>query len=169
MLRLHLRLVRALQISGWLPRVFHPELVILFRLAVRRLSTETYNLDFEVLQWSKLVEIWGTQNETKIQPPTERLHFTCGQLQLLTSNNSPRNSGTLLMGCVTASGAPDGNRKASRSDSRGVFVGSKLRASSTKIFQNRENISIHARELNTMSTSSMQKRLLPRVCCSPGG
>ena len=111
MLRLHLRLVRALQISGWLPRVFHPELVILFRLAVRRLSTETYNLDFEVLQWSKLVEIWGTQNETKIQPPTERLHFTCGQLQLLTSNNSPRNSGTLLMACVTALGAPDSSRR----------------------------------------------------------
>ena len=31
----------------------------------------------------KVGRIWGTQNETKKQPPTERLHFTCGQLQLL--------------------------------------------------------------------------------------
>ena len=26
------------------------------------------HLDFEVLQWSKLVDIWGTQNETKCNP-----------------------------------------------------------------------------------------------------
>ena len=30
------------------------------------------HLDFEVLQWSKLVEIWGTQKRDKNQPPTER-------------------------------------------------------------------------------------------------
>ena len=45
------------------------------------------------------------------QPPTERLHFTCEQLQLFTSNISPRNSGTLLMRCVTASGVPDSSRR----------------------------------------------------------
>ena len=47
-------------------------------------------LDFDVIEWSKLVEIWGTQKETK-QTPTERLQFTYGQLHLITSNYSPRN------------------------------------------------------------------------------
>ena len=58
-----------------------------------------------------MVETWGTQNEAKYNPQLNVFHFTCGQLQLLTSNSSPRNSGTLLMGCVTASGAPDSNRR----------------------------------------------------------
>ena len=122
-----------------------------------------------MLQWWKLVEIWGTQMRQKNNPLTERLHFTCGQPQLFTSNNSPRNSWTLLMGCVTVSGAPDSSRRHPEATHEVFFVDSKLRASSTKISQNRKNISINAREPNAMRTSSMKKRLLPRVCCSPGG
>ena len=43
------------------------------------------HLGIGVLRWSKLVEIWNTQKETTEQPPTERVHFTCAQRQLLTS------------------------------------------------------------------------------------
>ena len=35
------------------------------------------HLGFGALQWSRIVELQKTQNETKKQPPTERLHFTC--------------------------------------------------------------------------------------------
>ena len=37
-----------------------------------------------------------------------------------------------MMGCVRAWGAPDGSPRQTRIESRGVFVYSKLRASSTK-------------------------------------
>ena len=46
--------------------------------------------DLEVLQWSKLVEAWGAQKEEKTPSCTFARHF-CGQLQLLTGNDSPRN------------------------------------------------------------------------------
>ena len=47
----------------------------------------------------------------KIKPPPERLYLTCGQLQLLTDDHSPRNWDTLPMGCVRASGVPDSSRR----------------------------------------------------------
>ena len=59
-MRLDLRLVRALSESTSV--VFQPkQLVILFRLAVRAFSAEAYtlHLDFEALQWLKLVENYG--------------------------------------------------------------------------------------------------------------
>ena len=49
------------------------ELVILFRPAFVRFSTEAYTSTFEVLQWSKFPEN-GDAFEHKMQAPTERLH-----------------------------------------------------------------------------------------------
>ena len=113
----------------------------------------------------KLVDIWGTKNETKNKPPTECLHFTRRQLQLLTSKNSPRNSGTLLMGCVNASGAPDSSRRHPGATHEVFSWTRSCEPVAHKSLKSRTNISIHAQELNTMSTSSMKKRLLPQVCC----
>lgn len=58
--------------------------------------------DLGRLRWSQMGEIRKTQNETKKQPATERLHFTINSrhLQLFTSNHSPQNWGMILMGCV---------------------------------------------------------------------
>ena len=143
------------------------ELVILFRLAVCRFSTETYTSTLRCCSGRNMSK-FGVHKMIRKATPTERFHFTCGQLQLLTSNKSPRNSGTLLMGCVKASGALDSNRTHQEA-THDVVSWSKLRASSAKIAQNRSNISINTREPNTMSTSPMEKRLLPRICCSTGG
>ena len=89
-LRLHLRLVRASQIEGGYQECFIHRAFDSLQIGRLQVLNKGLHLDFEVLQWSKLVDIWGTQNETKKQPPTDRLHFICGQRQLLTSNNSPR-------------------------------------------------------------------------------
>ena len=59
------------------------ELVIIYRLSFRWFSRY---LDFEVLQWSKLNESLGTQNEAKNNP--ELNARTCGGLQPLTSTAS---------------------------------------------------------------------------------
>ena len=113
-LRLHLRLVRAFAESRCISLLFYPQqLAILFRLAVPHFSTGAYTLTLRCCSgrnWSKLVEIWGIRNEIDNKSPTERLHVTCRQLQHLTSNHNPRNRGTLLVGCVRASGATDSSR-----------------------------------------------------------
>ena len=44
------------------------EVVILIRLASDQVLNRGLHLHLEVLQWSKLVEIWGTQNETNNNP-----------------------------------------------------------------------------------------------------
>ena len=49
------------------------------------------HLDFEVLQWSKLVEKLGYTKLDEKHAPSERLHLTCEQLQRLTSNYGRRN------------------------------------------------------------------------------
>ena len=55
-----------------------------------------------------------TKMRQKTHLPIERLHFPCGELQLLTSKSSPRNKRPLLfMGCVTASGSRDSSRRQS--------------------------------------------------------
>ena len=92
--------------------MFHPQqLVVFFRLAFVAFSTGAYTSileDFEAIESSKLGDIWSTQDETKKQPRTERLHFTCGQLA---RNQRSPNSGMLLMGCVRVLGAPDSGRR----------------------------------------------------------
>ena len=41
----------------------------------------------------------------------ERMKFTSGRLQLVTRNHGPRHVGTLLVGYITAPGAPDSSRR----------------------------------------------------------
>ena len=52
--------------------------------------------------------------------------------------------------------------EAARNDSRGVFVNSNLRPSSTKNSQDRKTTSSHAREPSAMATSPTKKRFSPR-------
>ena len=89
-LSLHLRLVRALQIAGGNQECFIHKACYSLQIGLPQVLNRCLHLDFEVLQWSKLDEI-GVHKIQRKQPPTECLHFTCGQLQLLTSNYSQRN------------------------------------------------------------------------------
>ena len=70
-------------------------------------------LDFMVLRWSNWSKFGRHKMRQKKQPPTERLPFTCGQLQLLTSNDSPQNRVTLLMRYryVLGRWVPDSSRR----------------------------------------------------------
>ena len=106
MLRLHVRLVRALS------RVFHPQSLWFSSdwpsdCSQQRPTPRLWDV--------AVVEIGRNLGYTKWDKNspqlTERLHFTCGQLQLLTSNYSQRNWRTLLMGCTRASGAPGSSRR----------------------------------------------------------
>ena len=75
-----------------------------------QLHNRGLHLDFDVLRWSKMVEIWGTQNETKNSPQlnvSRHLRTATAPRKQL----QPAKSGTLLMGCVRASGAPDSSRR----------------------------------------------------------
>ena len=67
-LRLHLRLVRALQIAGGNQECFIHRVCDSFQIGRLQVLNRGLHLDFEVLQWSKLVEIWGAQNETINNP-----------------------------------------------------------------------------------------------------
>ena len=72
-LRLHLRLVRALQIVGGQIAGGHQECFIhraCDSLQIGRLQVlnRGLHLEFEALQWLKLVEIWGTKIETENNP-----------------------------------------------------------------------------------------------------
>ena len=102
--------------------------VSLFRSASPWFSAEIHTPTYEALQWSK----FGVHKTRQKPPPTDRMHFTSGQLQLLTNNYGPRNRGTLLVGCMTTWGAQASSRWAARSDPRGVFVSSNLRAETPK-------------------------------------
>ena len=73
------------------------------------------------------------------------------------------------MGRVRASGAPDSSWRQPENGSRGDFVNSKLRASSTKTSQNRTNGSLHLPEGGTIATSPMRKLLSPKFRWSPRG
>ena len=70
-LRLHHRLVCALQIAGGHQEGFIHRACASRQSQIGRLhvfNTGGLHLDFEVLQWSKLVEIGRAQNETKPNP-----------------------------------------------------------------------------------------------------
>ena len=64
-LRLHLRLVRALQTVGAYQECFIHRACDSLQISYLQVFNRGIHLDFEVLQWSKLVEIWATQNETE--------------------------------------------------------------------------------------------------------
>lgn len=81
-----------------------------------------------------MVEIWGsTQNESLAQAALERLHLTFRQLELPASNDSPQYRGTLFLRYVRVSGAPGSKQsQATETDSRSVFVMSRLQACSLR-------------------------------------
>ena len=80
-----------------------------------------------------------------------------------------RDTPHVLMG-VRASGVPDSSQSCvAKNDSRGVFVNSTLRASSTKTPNIAKKNSFHAGDPNMMATSPMKTRISPNVCGSPGG
>ena len=80
--------------------VSHPQqLLILFILAVLHFSTEVYTSTLGCCSGRNSEE----EAKFKIQPPTERLRFTCGQLQLLKSNShTTRRRGRLREAISTA-------------------------------------------------------------------
>ena len=82
-----------------------------FKIDLLQAFNRDLHLALAVLQWSKVVEIWGAQNETGNNPELKVCTGTAladGQLQLLTGICSPPNGGMLLMECEGA--APDGVR-----------------------------------------------------------
>ena len=74
-LRLHLRLVRALQIAGGYHECFIHMACDSLQIGLPQILNRGLHLDVEVLQWSKFDEFGVTRRK---QPPSERLHFTCG-------------------------------------------------------------------------------------------
>ena len=168
-LRLHLRLVRALQIAGGYREYFIHRACHYLQIGRLQVLNGGLHLDFEVLQRSRLVENWGMIHKMRQKTtPTERLHFTCGQLQLLTSNDSPGNPGTLLMGCVTASGVPDSSRRHPEA-THDVF-------SCTQSWKPAAQKSPKIAKTFQFTRGSQygeyiidEKKKETRVCCSPGG
>ena len=67
-LRLHHWLVRAFQIASGYQKCFIHRAGDSLQIGRPRFLNRGLQLDFEVLQWSKLVEIWGTQNGQKSTP-----------------------------------------------------------------------------------------------------
>ena len=67
-LRLHLRLIRALQVAGGHQMCFIHRACASLQIGRLQVLNRGLHLELEVLQWSKLVEIWDTQNETKNAP-----------------------------------------------------------------------------------------------------
>ena len=67
---LHLRLVRALQIAVGKRECFICAACDSLQIGRLQVLNRGLHLDFQVLEWSKLVEfeIWGSQNETKNKP-----------------------------------------------------------------------------------------------------
>ena len=93
------------------------------------------HLDFEVLQRSKLVEIWGTQKETKNKPHLNvciSLADSCSAPQTTTAREIEGNSWWGVGRRRVRQRAAVCSQKRPRS----VVVNSKLRASSTKNSQN---------------------------------
>ena len=67
-LRLHLRQVRDLQIAGGNQYFFIHRACDSLQIGLTQVLNRGLHLDFEVPQWSKLDEIWGTHNETNNSP-----------------------------------------------------------------------------------------------------
>lgn len=88
------------------------------------------HINFGVLLWSKLDEARKTQNETNRNKLNKRLQFTWGQ-QVLTNNQSPRNRGTLIVGCVRVVGRSGKQWYAASNSSSGDLVNPKLPSSIT--------------------------------------
>ena len=128
-------------------------------------SNSGLHLDFEVLQqWSKMVQHWGTQKGDKKQPPTYgtfvlELHLRTARAPHKQIRVARGIEGTLLMGCVRASGAPDSSRSQKRLTRcfRERVVASRCEpAACKKTPKVAKLFSFHAREPRTMATSQMK-------------
>ena len=64
-LRLHLQLVRVLQGAGGHPKCLISRACDSLQTGLYQVLSRGLHLDFEVLQWSKIAKILGTQNEIK--------------------------------------------------------------------------------------------------------
>ena len=118
------------------------EHVILFRLALRGFCTEAYTSTLRCSSGRNCSKFGVHKTRQKATPKMKVCtSLADSYISSHTSNNSPQNSGALLMGCVTASGAPDSSRRHPKATLEVFFVDSKLRASSTNISQNRPNVS----------------------------
>ena len=67
-MRLKLRLVRGLQMAGGYQACLIHRARDSLQIGRLQVLNRGLHLDVEVLHWSKLVEIWGTQNEKKNDP-----------------------------------------------------------------------------------------------------
>ena len=74
------------------------------------------------------------------------MRSTCRQLQLHTSNHSPINSGTIVMGCVRGSNAHANSGRPAEVTHEVFFVNSQLRARRTRILAKSPNVPVHAGE-----------------------
>ena len=125
--------------------------------------------------WSAaVVEIWGTQNETK----NDAQQNVCTSLRLAGSYSPPQATmareieGGSWRGarrCRVRQPAVVGSQKRLTGCFREFELASQQQQNKKKLYRNRWNISIHAREPNTNGTSSMKKSFSPKAPYSPGG
>ena len=161
-LRLDLRLVQRALVR--ISLVFHAQqLEILFGMAALRFVNGGPHVDFwraAVVQMSKWVQIGRNSEGHNMRPTTPdwTLALHCGQLELLTSNDSTRHGGALLKRGLRAVAAPDSSRRQPEATHEVFLWTRKLRASSTKTRKS-SNILFHAREtlLNSSIASSPMK------------
>ena len=115
------------------PRTFITAACASLEIALPEIPNSGLHLDLNVLLWSKVVEFWGPQSETKNKTPKWAFAH---HLRTATASHRKLQPAKLR-------DAPDGVREgvgcarrrsyAARNDSRGAFVCSNLRASrSTK-------------------------------------
>ena len=98
--------------SGWQPRVFHPQqLVILFRLAFRRFSTEAYTSTLRCCSGRNWSKFWGTQNLTRSNPQLNVSTSLADSHSSSQAATAREIQGRSLMECETVSGARDSSRR----------------------------------------------------------
>ena len=119
-LRLHLRLVGALQKAGGSQDCCIPRARDSLQIGVPLGLNRGLHVEFEVRQWSKLDEMWGTQNETKITYWTFALHLrtaTAAHRQL-----QPEKLRDAPGGGYEGGECARQQSEAARNDSRGVLI-----------------------------------------------
>ena len=88
-LRLELRLVRAYRRATVTRKSFITAACVSLEIDLPQVLNRVLHLDSEVLQWPKMVYIWGAQNKNNPQPNV--CASLADSLQLLTGNYSSRN------------------------------------------------------------------------------
>ena len=158
---LHLRPVRAWEITGGNQGCFIQRACDALQIGRPQVLNRRLHHDFEVLQWSKLDGLWGTQNQTTNNP---RLNVCASRADSYDTASRKHLQPAKLRdapdGVCEGVGCARQQSVAARNDSRGVFVNLKVRLSSTKISHNRKSIPFHARVTLKLRPSS--KKNLPQ-------